>query len=151
MACPYFMPTQKSDGSAWLHPSRLPLGSGWEGHCTAPGHEGAIPDSPNLREGCSLGYATTCPRLPPVRAWDAIRFAVAGENESKVSVAYVCERNHLPAEHGSLEYRVHDGVWAALHPDKRIQKMAECFVESWLRKSHPSTPEVQNESSNEQS
>ena len=150
MTCPFFMPTRRSEGSAWFHPERLPLGSGWEGHCTAPGHEGVVPDPRRLQEDCSLGYAATCPRLPAGRAWDAIRFAVTGENEAQVCVTYACERNHLPAEHGNLEYRVRDAAWAAHHPDPRIQKMAECFLESWLRKSRPSgSDDVQNENANE--
>jgi hypothetical protein len=139
MACPFFMPTRKLDDGVWLHPSRLPLGCGWEGHCTAPGHEGAVPAPSRLHEECSLGYASTCPHLPEGRAWDAVRFAVSREYESRIRVAYVCERNHLPAEHGDLEYRVHDGQWTGCHPDRRIQKMAECFLESWMQRTRPAT------------
>jgi hypothetical protein len=131
------MPTRKLDDGVWPHPSRLPLGCGWEGHCTAPGHEGAVPAASRLHEECSLGYASNCPHMPVERAWDAIRFAVSREHDSRIWVAYVCERNHLPAEHGNLEYRVHDGQWTNCHPDGRVQKMAECFLESWLQRVRP--------------
>ncbi len=58
MACPFFMPTSKLEDGGWLHPSRLPLGGGWIGHCSAPGYEGAEPTNQELRELCNLGYAT---------------------------------------------------------------------------------------------
>jgi hypothetical protein len=151
VACPFFMPTRRSEEGAWLHPSRLPLGGGWEGHCTALGHEGEVPEPARLQEECNLGYASVCPYLPEVRAWDAVRFAVTCEQESRICVTYVCERSHLPVEHGNLEYRVHDTQWTCLHPDPRVQKMAECFLESWIQKTRPSTSDDrQSESIREQ-
>lgn len=134
MACPFFMPTRKLHGGAWLHPARLPLGCGWEGYCTAPGHEGTSPDLARVEKECSLGYAAGCPNLPKQRAWDAIRFAVSSENESRVLLAYVCEKDHLPAEHGNLEFQIGARGWISRHSDVRVQKMAECFLESWLQK-----------------
>jgi hypothetical protein len=152
LACPFFMPTRRSEDAAWLHPSRLPLGAGWGGHCTAPGHEGTIPEPQRLHEECNLGYASSCPHLPQGRAWDAIRFTVSREHESRIWLGYVCERGHLPAEHGNLEYRVQEAQWTSLHPDPRIQKMAECFLESWLRRTRQAIPEgSRSESVHEQS
>jgi hypothetical protein len=136
LACPFFMPIRQSHDIAWIHPSRLPLGCGWEGHCTAPGYEGTVPDAQQLQDGCNLGYAT-CSRLPQQRAWDAVRFAVSGEQESRISLSYVCEKNHLPCEHGRLEYVVDSDQWIGKHNDARIQKMVECFVASWLQKTRP--------------
>src|SRR5215469_15268828 len=101
LACPFFMPTCRSQGGAFLHPSRLPLAGGWEGTCTAPGHEGHAPDS---LAACNLGYASECPWLPSERTADAVRFAVAQENESGAVLIYVCEKDHLPTEHGKLEF-----------------------------------------------
>jgi hypothetical protein len=138
VACPFFMPTRRSMEGAWIHPARLPLGSGWEGYCTAPGHEGVIPEPERLQQDCTLGYASACPYLPEKRHADAVRFAVSSESEAHVLVNYACERNHEPASHGNLEYRVQDARWTSSHPDPRIQKMAECFLESWLRKNNPS-------------
>jgi hypothetical protein len=133
LACPFFMPTRRSENGLWIHPSRLPLGCGWEGQCSAPGYEGTLPDTQQLQDGCNLGYAK-CSRLPQQRLWDAVRFAVSGEQESRISLSYVCEKNHLPCEHGRLEYVVALDRWALSHSDPRIQKMAECFMASWLQK-----------------
>ncbi len=152
MACPFFMPTRRLEGGAWLHPSRLPLGCGWEGECTAPGHQGAMPEPERLREECSLGYASNCPRLPVERPWDAVRFAVSSENASRVWLAYVCEKDHLPAEHGKLEFLLQDRAWVRSHSDERVQRMAECFLDSWLERKRSTIPaESKNENLHEQS
>ena len=129
------MPTERLFEGAWIHPARLPLGSGWTGHCTAPGHEGVTPEPETLHQNCTLGYASSCPRLPTQRDSDAIRFSVLRENETRISLVYVFERNHEPAGHGNLEFRVQDRSCVNPHADARIQKMAECYIESWLRKS----------------
>lgn len=139
MACPFFMPTQRMQGGAWIHPSRLPLAWGWEGVCTAPGHEGETPES---FEACNLGYATACPRLPQERNCDAVRFAVVREKADRSLLVYVCEKDHLPADHGNLELCIHDGTCAKPHPDPRIQKMAECFLTS--RKANTESPSEQD-------
>jgi hypothetical protein len=152
LACPFFMPTHRAENGMWLHASRLPLGCGWQGYCTAPGYDGVVPETQRLQEECSLGYSSTCPRLPADRPWDAIRFAVSHENESLIQLVYVCEKSHLPAEHGNLEYRVHDAQWVVAHADPRIQKKAECFLDSWLQKKRPSfSRENESENIHEQS
>src|SRR5277367_2332052 len=140
LACPYFMPVEKFENGSWPHPARLPLGGGWSGHCTAPGHEGEVPAQHVLEAFCNLGYAGSCSWAPPERAWDAIRFAVsapsapvvneAGESAGAASVLhlrYVCERNHLPVAHGDLEFDLARSLWLRRHDDERLQKMAECF------------------------
>jgi hypothetical protein len=140
VACPFFMPTSKLDDGGWLHPSRLPLGGGWIGHCSAPGHEGAEPTNHELRELCNLGYAAGCARLPEERPYDAVRFSVARDRGAQVEVWFVCESRHRPAGHGILEYDVSLGQWISSHPDVRIQKMAECYLQSYLaRRIQPAT------------
>lgn len=141
MACPFFMPTEKLENGTWVHAGRLPLGGGWSGHCTAPGHEGETPAHDELREFCNLGYAEGCGRLPRERAWDAVRFgarAVAdggnGATDGRIQVRYVCERGHLPAEHGVLEFNAVQARWEQPHRDGCIQKMAECFLGSYVEK-----------------
>ena len=133
MACPFFMPTRKFEDGAWLHPSRLPLGSGWHGLCTASDQQ-IIPSDEELREFCNLGYAANCPHLPSERVWDAVRFSVARDCEEGVLMWYACESDHRPAEHGTLEYNAADAAWIRPHGDARIQKMAECYLDSYLRK-----------------
>jgi hypothetical protein len=133
LACPFFMPLQKLEG-AWLHPSRLPLGAGWDGHCSAPGHEGVRPSDQELHEFCNLGYAAKCSRLPAARDCDAVRFSVARDHGSRLLLWFVCEAGHRPATHGTLEYDVDRGQWISSHSDPRIQKMLECYVLAYLQR-----------------
>jgi len=132
VACPFFMPTSKLEDGGWLHPSRLPLGGGWTGHCSAPGHEGAQPTNEELRELCNLGYAVSCPRLPEQRAYDAVRFSIASDRGPRLMMWFICESGHCPAGHGMLEFDLPLRQWISTHPDARIQKMAECYLQSYL-------------------
>ena len=127
MACPFFMPEQRFD-SDWPFPQRLPLGAGWTGTCTAPGHEGARPSDEELRSGCNLGYAKSCSRLPADRHADAVRFVMGEERDGILRVLFVCERDYLPAGHGELLYKTANASWLHSHPDRRVQRMAECYV-----------------------
>jgi hypothetical protein len=138
LPCPFFMPTHKSEDAAWLHPSRLPLGAGWSGHCRAPGNEGVTPSHQSLREHCNLGYATTCAHLPKQRAADAVRFSIARDRGSQLELWFVCEFGHRPADHGKLEYDVVRGQWLSVHANPCTQRMAECYLESYLRRRTPS-------------
>jgi hypothetical protein len=148
LACPFFMPVQKLDGG-WLHSSRLPLGAGWDGHCSAPGHEGAQPSDQELHEFCNLGYAAKCSRLPVERSCDAVRFSVARDQGSRLLLWFVCETGHRPATHGTLEYDVSRSQWISLHSDPRVQKMLECYVETYLqrRMQSPTTDSIASENS----
>jgi len=142
MACPYFMPVAKLENGTWPHPSRLPLGGGWNGHCTAPGHEGEQPTQDIVEAFCNLGYAECCGWAPRERTCDAVRFAVTAPAEEKntatranrLVLRFVCERSHWPVEHGSLAFDLANMVWLKPHPDPRIQKMAECFLQTYLQK-----------------
>ena len=140
MACPFFLPIEKLENGAWLHAGRLPLGCGWSGQCTAPGHEGEAPSVEELREFCNLGYAVGCGRLPRERMWDSVRFGArtirSGGNATggRIQVRYVCERGHRPAEHGMLEFDAAEARWVERHRDGRVQRMAECFLASYLEK-----------------
>ena len=137
MSCPYFVPLHRNDAGSWLHPSRLPLGAGFAGHCSAPGYEGAQPTDDELRELCNMGYATRCARLPRARSCDAVRFSVARDSTSQLLIWFVCETAHLPTSHGTLQYDPNAGRWPSPHPDVRIQRLAECFVQSYLAKKIP--------------
>jgi len=143
MACPFFMPTSKSDTAFFLHPARLPLGTGWNGLCSAPGHENCQPDMEELRR-CNLGYAASCSRLPADRTSDAIRFSVARDGGSHLSLWFVHERDHRPAGHGTLEYDVSLATWTSPHADARVQKMAECYLQSYLQRRTQPVPSSPN-------
>lgn len=147
MACPYFMPMEKIENGNWPHPARLPLGCGWNGYCTAPGHEEQKPSQDIVEAFCNLGYASSCTWVPTQRAWDAVRFAVNAPLDSRgtslgssdgaartLRLTYVCEREHRPVEHGELEFDLAQSTWPKRHADPRIQRMAECFLQSYLEK-----------------
>jgi hypothetical protein len=143
------MPVEKFENGNWPHPARLPLGGGWSGHCTAPGHEGESPAQHILEALCNLGYASSCSWAPPERAWDAVRFAVSARSDSVahesgknagadgparvLRLRYVCERNHLPVAHGDLEFDLTRSAWLRRHDDARLQKMAECFLDAYRK------------------
>lgn len=144
------MPVSKLQNGNWPHPARLPLGCGWAGHCTAEGHENQTPAQDILETFCNLGYATSCSWAPAQRPWDAVRFAVSvpidsgnrgraaipaiGVSVRSLRLQYVCERNHLPVDNGELEFDLGQETWVNPHADARIQKMAECFLESYRSK-----------------
>jgi hypothetical protein len=140
------MPLRKIENGSWQHPARLPLGGGWSGHCTAAGHDSEIPSQDVLEGFCNLGYASGCAWVPSERAWDAVRFAVVApaeaekrwkpneQGERAIVLRYVCERNHRPVEHGELAYDIARALWLQRHDDSRLQKMAECFLESCTQK-----------------
>jgi hypothetical protein len=148
VACPYFMPLQKLENGSWPHPARLPLGCGWSGHCTAPGHEGQVPSQDVLESSCNLGYANSCPWAPSQRIWDSVRFAVSAPLDSGVltqnatddararilRLVYACERDHLPVATGELAYDLSRAAWLSQHEDPRVQRMAECFLDSYMKK-----------------
>ena len=128
------MPVRKlEEDGTWFHPARLPLGNAWHGHCGAAGHELAELSLDQLRE-CNLGYALACPRLPQERVCDAVRFSVARDTGSKLLLWFVCEKNHQPAACGTLEYEQPLGPWISPHSNPLIQRMAECFLESYLNR-----------------
>ena len=147
------MPVERLENGSWPHPARLPLGAGWSGHCTAPGHEAETPAQDVLEAFCNLGYASGCCWTPTDRVWDAVRFAVSAppdaasrrEAGNKMAEAtpktadvlflqYVCERDHLPVEYGELEFVLSRAAWRRQHSNPSIQKMAECFLESYLKR-----------------
>ena len=138
MACPYFIPTEKFDDGAWPHRTRLPLGDGWRGLCTACSGQPIVPSDDQLREFCNLGYAAGCGRLPTERRFDAARFCVARDRNQRIEVCYVLETAHRPSAHGVLVYDAAASRWGAKHPDPRIQAMAACYLESYFeRRRHP--------------
>jgi hypothetical protein len=140
------MPLEKLENGSWPHPARLPLGCGWTGHCTAPGHEGKVPSQDILEAFCNLGYASSCSWAPAQRTWDAVRFAVSAPPSSggprsaadaparMLRLIYVCERDHRPIVQGDLIFDLASATWIRCHDDARVQKMAECFLNSYLKK-----------------
>lgn len=136
MACPYFVPREILNDGSWPHPSRLPLGAGWNGSCCASGEAITATDS-HLREFCNLGYAAACPHLPHERDWDAVRFSVACTGVEQVTISYVCELAHAPVEHGKLAFDLERESWVNVHSDARVQRLAACYLETYrARQTH---------------
>ncbi len=134
MPCPFFIPTERFDDAGWQHPARLPLGAGYRGLCGAPGHDGAVPSDEELKQGCNLGYARNCSRLPQERDADAVRFSILRDRDGQISIAHVSELNYLPRESGNLHYETLSHRWLQMHPNQRVQTLAECFLATYLAK-----------------
>jgi hypothetical protein len=113
-----------------------------------------LPAQDVLESFCNLGYAGGCAWTPRERAWDAVRFSVAapsrrdkgqgectteslnarnGDAAQILHLIYVCERDHRPVEHGDLEFDLPKLSCQSPHPNPQIQKMAECFLQSYLK------------------
>jgi hypothetical protein len=130
MPCPYFIPTARFDDAAFPHPARLPLGAAYRGHCGASADSEVLNDE-QLKQ-CNLGYARDCSRLPQEREADAVRFSILRERDGQISLCYVEELNYLPRESGNLHYEQLSQRWLQMHPNQRIQTLAECFLQSYL-------------------
>lgn len=134
MACPFFSPSERAQNIALPHPARLPLGAAWRGACSAPGGELVQLGTEEL-ESCNLGYAHACPRLPQERVADAVRFAVSKQSTERLQIQFVLELKHLPIEYGELQYDRIAQCWSREHSDSRVQKLADCFLQTYLERS----------------
>ena len=133
LACPFFSPTQPAHDIALPYPARLPLGAAWRGSCQSPGHELHALTNQDL-EACNLGHAHFCPRLPKERSCDSIRFAVSSNTDGRVALRFVLDAAHHPVGYGLLEYDRVAGAWLSPHPEPRIQRLADCFLRSYLKR-----------------
>ncbi len=132
MACPFFVPSRRLENAGWVRPPRYPLGDLFSGTCHA--------SASNLTEGhhdecCNFGYARgRCDCFPGGDAADAVRFSVTEDTPNRLSVVYVVEKDHAPAEHGTLEYLIADArLDGPLISDVLVQQ-ARAFLESYLRR-----------------
>ena len=111
----------------------LPLGESWSGICRAGAGE-FRPDDAVLR-CCNLGYARrTCPQFPAGDGPDAVRFTISSHSEDTVRIYYVVERDHHPFAHGSLACSMASGQWTSAPVDDTLQRQAQAYVESYLRR-----------------
>jgi len=128
MACPYFLPSERITIDALPHPERLPLGAAYAGRCTA---SNVMPEGDTLHD-CNLGYAE-CAHLPADRVADAVRFLIRREQQGLLTLHYLCEAAHAPVSNGVLVFDPASSQWRARHDDARLQRMAECCVESFRK------------------
>ena len=133
MACPFFFPEEKTFVIGWPFPRRLPLGAGFCGTCRA-GAEPVTPTEIELKDFCNLGYASQCARMPAERRADCVRFAVGKDEDGRITLHYVYEREHAPVEHGRLEYDCTARRWMAPLHDACAQQQAECYLAGYLER-----------------
>jgi len=123
-----------------LHAGALPLGCGWTGHCTAPGHENAV----HRRRNCGTFATWATPKAVSGFRRAGVGFGtvrgadVPGDKKNftggHIQIRYVCERDHRPVEHGTLKFDAVAENWLLRHSDDRVQRMAECFMATYVRR-----------------
>jgi hypothetical protein len=135
VACPFFVPSRRLETAGWVRPPRFPLGDPFGGACHARPAEVIEPPEVRQRELCNCGYARgRCDRFPSDSAGDAVRFSITDETPAKLLVVYVVEKDHAPAEFGTLEYTVHDAHLDGPHLSEVLAEQARAFLGSYLRR-----------------
>lgn len=132
MACPFFFPEERHEAELWAFRARLPLGDGFRGRCMAPGCDGRAASDDELKDFCNVGYAQGCACRPHEREADAVHFAAVENGSVRVRFAFV--KDQAPAGHGVLEFDAEARKWMSTHPSATVQRMAECYVEAWLKR-----------------
>jgi len=134
MACPYFYPLEAMDEKRWPAPPRLPLGDPYAGLCKARAQP-HVPSESALRDLCNQGYARgSCGEFPRESDPDAIRFGIARDSGGIVRIVFVVESNHLPHEHGAVEYSRESGQFVQAPAEEIPRKQAQAYLESYLRR-----------------
>ena len=135
MACPYFCPTDPLPASTWPGKLRPPLGEPYAGVCRACEGEDFRPGEDFLVDVCNLGYpALTCARFPGGAGPDAVRFSVMADDDRVVRIAYVVEKGHASYENGFLEYDRAANRWRSRKVQPLLQRQADAYLNSYLRK-----------------
>ena len=126
MACPFFLPVRRLGSSGWSPEPRLPLGDAYGGSCHAHASSPFEPPEEIQRDLCNCGYARgRCSHFPDNGAADAVRFSVTDDQDGRVTLVYILEKDHAPMEHGPL-----DPAHEAPEP---LASQARAFVKSYLR------------------
>jgi len=140
VACPFFVPSRRLDIAGWVRPPRFPLGDPFAGACHAQPAEVIEPPETRQRELCNCGYARgRCDRFPGDSAADAVRFSVTDDTAARLVLVYVVEKDHAPAEHGTLEYAIDDARLDGPHISDVLVQQARAFLESYLSRRARST------------
>jgi hypothetical protein len=134
VACPFFAPSRRLETTGWIRPPRFPLGDSFAGACHAqPADIVEPPESQHQRDLCNCGYARDrCDRFPGNSAADAVRFSVTDDTPARLLVVYVVEKDHAPAEFGTLEYNVADARLDGSPLSDVLIQQARAFLESYL-------------------
>jgi len=133
VACPYFLPQSELPAGLWVHEPRWPLGKAYSGLCCSRADEPFQPPEQSQEELCNYGYVRgVCECFPAESQADAVRFSVIEEDESRLLIVYVFEKDHAPAQFGSLEYVIPARALQPPHPDAILSRQAEAFAHSHL-------------------
>ena len=144
MACPYFWPEGKLETGPWTHTPRLPLGDSFSGFCRAQPGEVHRPAEQRQEELCNCGYPRgVCERFPTDSPADAVRFSIAADKPTRLSLTYVYEKDHAPAKFGFMEFLVGTHALVDRPADDLLARQAEAFVESYLALTRTSSPLTQ--------
>ena len=140
MACPFFMPVSRLDEGNWVHAPRLPLGDFYRGVCRSQASESFDPPESSQRDLCNYGYARgRCERFPADSPGDAVRFSVitdegVGDEGGRLRLVYIVEKDHAPADHGTVESRTEQIQSLSLRENDVMSGQARAFLESYLRR-----------------
>ena len=132
MACPLFEPTERAPWARWQGRYRPPLGAPYAGRCHAHGAPAAAPEHA-LLDCCNMGYARgRCPQFNPAGP-DATRFEIARQTTDELEIAWLAERNCLPAASGVAVFNRRTGSWR--HEDELdlpLQRQLQAFADAML-------------------
>jgi hypothetical protein len=127
------VPSRRLEIAGWVRPPRLPLGDPFLGACHAQLADIVEPPESRQREVCNCGYARgRCDRFPGDSPVDAVRFSITSETLAGLSLIYVVEKDHAPAQHGTLEYAVGDARLDGSGMSDVLMQQARAFLESYL-------------------
>jgi hypothetical protein len=134
MACPCFLPLERMPQATGKKIAPMPLGDCWSGVCRSVPEGEWLPDPHTLQQFCNFGYARAkCGRVPADKA-DAVRFTISQDREGLVRIYWVIEKDHLPLDHGPLEYSRGAADFQTAHPDACVARQAQAYVSSYLRR-----------------
>lgn len=123
------------ENDAFVVPPRLPLGEFYEGECRA-NSAAPLPTGETITTFCNNGYGRgSCDRFPHDSTADAVRFHIALSEPGAVRLQYVVENACWPTADGFLDFSKASSQFVALHPDPIVQRQAEAFLDSFLRRS----------------
>lgn len=72
--------------------------------------------------------------MPSPRSSDSLRFSVARDEDEKIVLQYVFDREHAPAGHGQLAYDYAAQRWISTLDDACAQRQAECYLSAYLER-----------------
>lgn len=115
MACPLFLPIAPLAGFSDLY----------GGECAAD--PGAMIPADKLRRCCNAGYARGCCAHAAQSESDAFRFAIKGNRDGAIDVAWSSELNHHPVAVGTLTVDV------ATPDSEPLARQARVYAMAYLR------------------